>query len=151
MILQSCECWRCEGLPADSEARQQGEQEECLLELRAQCAALRGVLESRGFDELLAGADRHIAELQAQCAAMKEALRLADEAICRDPRTTTGYGPGSPDIPALGIIRSALAPDAGKALLERLEKAEHERDEATAQLMSLVCRMESRPPPPSGR
>lgn len=40
---------------------------------------------------------------------LRAALQAADAALNDDPRAATGYGSGSPDVPALGIIRAALA------------------------------------------
>jgi hypothetical protein len=72
-------------------------------------------------DELLAYADHRNAELEAQAAAMREALEH-----CKHRPHEHNPGPEF-TVTQCEVIDRALAPDAGKALLERLEKAERER------------------------
>lgn len=68
-------------------------------------------------------AEDRVAELEAQCVAMREALKAVF--VCRH---TTSQGCVHWD-----AAQSALAPDAGKQLLERLERAEAENRECKRQ------------------
>lgn len=65
--------------------------------------------------------ERRIQELEAQCAAMREAL----EAISQMTDAEHDDDEHEPDC-GVSIARAALAADAGKEMLERLERAETE-------------------------
>lgn len=72
-----------------------------------------------------------IADLEAQCAAMNEALRAGVMGYDADLRASRGHGL---PVALWDWVQRALAPDAGKALLERLE---HHRKTATKYLSAL--------------
>lgn len=70
-------------------------------------------------------------QLEAQCAAMNEALRAGVMGYDADLRASRGHGL---PVALWDWVQRALAPDAGKALLERLE---HHRKTATEYLTAL--------------
>jgi hypothetical protein len=50
-----------------------------------------------------------ILNLEAERDRLREAVQTASDMINSDPRYTMEFGPGSPSIPVLGILRNALA------------------------------------------
>lgn len=85
-------------------------------------------------DELLAWADRRNAELEAEAAAMREALQQVRETAENSRRAESkGSSPYTLTffLACLTMLDAALAPDAGRALLERLRKAEASYQEIT--------------------
>jgi hypothetical protein len=106
-------------------------------------------------EELIAGADHQNAQLEAQAAAMREALKSwrcpecrgagRYETICRfcgDSTYDHDCVTETRDCCLCAPIRTALAPDAGKALLERLQRVEEDRYDkvqALAAVSTLLC------------
>lgn len=111
-----------------------------LFEAKERVEEYRREVERR--EEMIAAADHLNAELQAECAAMREALKnvpVRHAADCAAPTMHQECDCGSS---IARMIGDAIAHDAGRALLERLEKLEAHRKTADALIQVEMKRAE---------